>query len=943
MDWQQLDLAPPYPTSSSLTAQLKSNILTTEQLKQLVQHSIGRACLFADLPLLSFLLESDVSKNFADLNFRDDNGVGILSQSVIAFGEQNDCSVDREECIRALIAHGASVDMGDDLGWTPLHYAALCAPPSLILYLLKSGASPLAKTKKSLTPLDLIASYDPIPERQDAALILREAMRERGWIGSPLDLRRQKRERKQRARRDKLKKRAGQWNRIGHVLGISDHWWSGRSSPDLDSDDENDPMSLSDDEDDLEDELMPDEELTPPKDCTSFLAFSPDSVPSILQSVIVDADPAIHPITTRSAPANAIYLLSRFACLYCDELWFDTLITSAVDRIEQVVYNRPDRHEDMAHLTFWLYNSTILLHLLRCDRDLHDMCESLDLYSLLEELVNAIYVFIVRGTEQRLDPLIDAALLDYSPLASEFENIQFESEWSFFKSLTPKRRTGHSSISSAHSYSSSVASLDGSPMKRPASPVTSSSAGAKALNSLRQTIGRSSHPPLSTTFPPSSPAPTSTTVVPVTTPLSLTSVLTSIHSLLTLYSINPIIIIQAHTQIMYWLACEVFNRIINRKKYLCRSRALQIGLNVSVLEEWTGNVGLPSGVCSHFQGVRELLTWLQCHSSIDQFPALIDTIQTMKALNPFQMRRAVRDYRYEVGEGRMSEECLQYLAQLQKDWERRRVRMGVEALKKEIADRSRDRADSVASGRSGHTTDHPVNPLRPTTPADDGASETLSHESNRQRSETQKAVDALFDRNRLKNEWSAPTPPNVLGELLDSTYMLPLSLPSDPELLSAWPERKERRRQSRDLTTAANGEGPRSASRASVGHRGEMKWRMRSRTVRQVLPSLVQWVDGGVSVTMHEELEESEALSDGRAISPVLDADGTAQAGLGSPARIKPLGEISFTLPRVALRRHGSSRIPRESSGADTIVPSDYNSRDSLTPERSRRLSHDQY
>lgn len=40
----------------------------------------------------------------------------------------------------------------------------------------------------------------------------------------------------------------------------------------------------------------------------------------------------------------------------------------------------------------------------------------------------------------------------------------------------------------------------------------------------------------------------------------------------------------------------------------------------------------------------------------------------MKALNPFQMRRAVRDYRYEVGEGRMNDECLQYLAQLQKDW-----------------------------------------------------------------------------------------------------------------------------------------------------------------------------------------------------------------------------------------------------------------------------------
>jgi len=48
------------------------------------------------------------------------------------------------------------------------------------------------------------------------------------------------------------------------------------------------------------------------------------------------------------------------------------------------------------------------------------------------------------------------------------------------------------------------------------------------------------------------------------------------------------------------------------------------------------------------------------------------------------MRRAIRDYRYEVNEGRMTEECIQYLTQLQKDWERHRVKLGVEALRKEV-------------------------------------------------------------------------------------------------------------------------------------------------------------------------------------------------------------------------------------------------------------------
>ena len=48
------------------------------------------------------------------------------------------------------------------------------------------------------------------------------------------------------------------------------------------------------------------------------------------------------------------------------------------------------------------------------------------------------------------------------------------------------------------------------------------------------------------------------------------------------------------------------------------------------------------------------------------------------------MRRAVRDYKYEVNEGRMTGECNQYLQQLQKDWERHRVKIGVEQLRKEV-------------------------------------------------------------------------------------------------------------------------------------------------------------------------------------------------------------------------------------------------------------------
>jgi hypothetical protein len=49
------------------------------------------------------------------------------------------------------------------------------------------------------------------------------------------------------------------------------------------------------------------------------------------------------------------------------------------------------------------------------------------------------------------------------------------------------------------------------------------------------------------------------------------------------------------------------------------------------------------------------------------------------------MRRAVRDYKYEINENKMTEENVQYITQLQKDWERHRVKLGVEALRKEVS------------------------------------------------------------------------------------------------------------------------------------------------------------------------------------------------------------------------------------------------------------------
>ena len=100
----------------------------------------------------------------------------------------------------------------------------------------------------------------------------------------------------------------------------------------------------------------------------------------------------------------------------------------------------------------------------------------------------------------------------------------------------------------------------------------------------------------------------------------------------------------------------------------------------------------------------------------------------------------------------------------------------------------------------------------------------------------------LFDRSHSQSEWEPAKPPQVLGELLDSRHMLPLFLPSDPRMLSASPTKQtvagySDRANARPLTNA------RSGSKASTIDGGMMKWRSRSRSVRNVKLETLHWVD----------------------------------------------------------------------------------------------------
>ncbi|TFK57015.1 hypothetical protein OE88DRAFT_1619695 [Heliocybe sulcata] len=800
------DLHPLYPTTAQLTSLLAADSeLTSGQKGELGLHCLTRACVFGDITLLTFLLNDAQARTFVDIGTQDEDGVGFVSLTTLGFGAESDRDVEREECVRLLVSQGADVNAVDKSGWAPLHYAALLAPPTLVSYLSTHGASLFTETRHKLTALDIVTAHSTMPGREDVALLLEEAMRSEGWSGGKMEERRRHVERTAKMQGHQRSIR----DNIARVLEIKPRWFG-------------DDNVLSDSED-SEDEDIGDALFTPPLDFTTMLVFSPSSLPYIFQELIVN-----FPISLgNSEPANVLYLLARFACLTCDHTWLEDLIIGATDNIEEAIFNQAD---DIACLVFWLYNTTVWLHLMRCDQSISEACDMLGSFDIIEELINSVFVFIIRFAERKIDEQLDGTMLDYVSPSSDVDSVQFESEWSFLRSFGKKKQP--SGVSSAAStLRNGVAQVPPDPAHSP-SPPSMSSPRQRTFSSFGQVLSRKSAPatPLQAMFqdPPAPPGPS---------PSDVTDFLTALHTLLTLSGVNPALITQLWSQIMYWTACELFNRILTRKKYLCRSRAVQLEANLTQLKTWIKEMSLPRGVSSHFSPVLDLLSWLQCHSSVNDFSDLIVTIQSLKDLNPLQMRRAVKDYRYEVNEGRMTEECSQYLAQLQKDWERHRVKLGVEALRKEIDVRDRDYDQSESSSMNDGTAS-----------VDDSAP-SISTVSSSQLSFAQRNIDLLFDGTQDLAVWEPAKPPQVLGELLDSRYMLPLVFPSDPRMLAAVPAKPHADEDHVDDGKTSSPERSRN-------------WRLRSRRVREIGVETLRWVDGLRSAARWtrrpEPLEEDE-------------------------------------------------------------------------------------
>jgi hypothetical protein len=333
----------------------------------------------------------------------------------------------------------------------------------------------------------------------------------------------------------------------------------------------------------------------------------------------------------KPVPANILFLSARYAHYHASPELLGTLLVSAMEKINTKV----ERHQwDMTVLAFWISNATLLLHYLRKDTGLVEATTEFQLQ--LIELINEIFILIIRDAERRMDKVLSAAMLDHETIPG-FEDVHFVNEWNIFRSKTKAQ---------------------------PPDPIRMKPAASN----------RRAQP----------------------SPRAITSLLSSTLFVLDLYDIHSVIISQVLAQLFYWIGAELFKNNMCHKIYLARTKAMQIRMNVSVLEDWArANNRVPEhyengsltssgentieAARKHLMPVIQLLQWLQCFSSLGDDPeALENTLKQLTLLTPQQLIHSSANYRCEVGEKGLAKAAKKHLLTMQADERKRR-----EALRRE--------------------------------------------------------------------------------------------------------------------------------------------------------------------------------------------------------------------------------------------------------------------
>ncbi|KAI8146528.1 hypothetical protein BJV82DRAFT_576084 [Fennellomyces sp. T-0311] len=705
-----------------------------------------RAASTGDVAKVSQLLKSH--RDWIDIDARDEDGTTPLIYAA-CFG--------KVDIAQALLEAGAKTDVQDSYGWSALMWATNNNHEGLVKVLLESGASSQTKSAKGRTVFDFVNT-----DNQKIVEIL--ATNPRDSFSSTSSI---------------MGRNAGSLSSASSNAGDYDFYYqstlegydnfmveeadrrkklletamalAGNVADDFDDEDfEQDPEDQDDDDDDDDvmthefqwDKCLPDQ----------MFVFGADNLQYILDTVITNISLPVRSQQEICVPANVVFLSARFAHYFSSDELLQEVLEGAMTRISnEIKTNARNVHV----LAFWITNATQLLYYFKKDTGL--VVATAEHQLRISELISEIYTMIINDTERRLLKILTPAMLEHEQIPG-MEDVNFADDWQRFFRRSTRR--------------SVIVPPDGAmaiQMKRNASTPTSACNGNIS-------------------------------------PQSVTSLLTSTLYVLQNYDVHPTIIIQALAQFFHFISCEMFNRILSNKKLLCRSKAMQVRMNMSHIEDWIGQSNLPHSLVTYFDPTTQLLQLLQCLTQMQDLVGFIQTVKKFESLNALQVKRCVTNYRYEVGEQRLPDEIEKYAMQLAEDTvrykqarsQRRASSAGMARAQSVSLRRTRSRRDSVSSfvgslmssvGITASASLPPTLPSSPTTASTitTPATTTEEPESIDDPKPQEKSADkapAKTDEKPEEEHKSDDEEDKEIKETRDPKFMLPFSVPTTAHMVS---------------------------------------------------------------------------------------------------------------------------------------------------------------
>ena len=550
---------------------ISNNSLSDTEKRAAIQKSLHNAASNGDVRKIELMLNGAASR-FIDINAPDEEGTSPIIYAS-CFGHQS--------AVQTLLDAGADIDCQDRRNqWTSLMWAITNRHKDIAKLLLDRGASIDIKSSSGRTAADFAAPGS------DIASFLKQSGYYIGNVGADEDFydngfSQDKFE--QEMEENEMRRRMMMESSMNLEVDLSSLGMDERPES---------PEELEEQQEFLWDRCLHDQ----------MFVFQENDLPRILDIIVTSMTPQRTP-SQKPVPANILFLAARYAHYHASPELLGVLLVSAMDRINDKV----EQHQwDMTVLAFWISNATLLLHYLKKDTGL--VAATTEFQLQLVELINEIFILIIRDAERRMDKMLDSAILDHETIPFD---VEFAGDWKIFR---------------------------------------------KNKQQVPEPVSYKPPPPNKKAQPQ---------------PRNITSLMSSALFVLDLYDIHSVITAQILSQLFYWIGAELFNRVLSNKAYLARTKAMQIRMNISVLEDWAqSNNRVPEhydngalttsgddtieSVRKHFTPVVQLLQWLQCFSSLgdnaDSLDALDNTLKQFTRLTPQQLLHASSHYRYEKDE-----------------------------------------------------------------------------------------------------------------------------------------------------------------------------------------------------------------------------------------------------------------------------------------------------